>query len=215
MQTFSHIRTFSGRHGRLSLTQKAALSTLLTKYQMPKGEWNFKEMFSTPKVVLEIGSGDGTAPQAFAQKFPDHTVIAIDVYTPGIAQLMHDCEKDQISNLKVMIGDAIAILKEQVLDQSLDAIHIFFPDPWPKKRHHKRRILNQSNLQLFLSKLKPTGQILIATDWDEYAQEIQENLSAALHSRPSWRPVTKFERRAIQEERSVSELIIQSKVIHS
>jgi tRNA (guanine-N7-)-methyltransferase len=215
MQTFSHIRTFSGRHGRLSLTQKAALSTLLTKYQMPAGNWSFKELFSTPKVVLEIGSGDGTAPQAFARKFSDHTVIAIDVYTPGIAQLMHDCEKDQISNLKVMIGDAIAILKEQVADQSLDAIHIFFPDPWPKKRHHKRRILNQSNLQLFLSKLKPTGQILIATDWDEYAQEIQENLSAKLNDRPSWRPVTKFERRAIKEGRRVSELIIQSAVMHN
>jgi len=214
MQTFSHIRTFSGRHGRLSLTQKAALSTLLTNYQMPAGEWNFKELFSTPKVVLEIGSGDGTAPQAFAQMFSDHTVIAIDVYTPGIAQLMHDCEKNQILNVKVAIGDAIAILKEQVSDQSLDAIHIFFPDPWPKKRHHKRRILNQDNLQLFLSKLKPTGQILIATDWDEYALDIQENLAAKIHPRPSWRPVTKFERRAILEGREVSELTIQASLNH-
>jgi tRNA (guanine-N7-)-methyltransferase len=208
MQNISHIRTFSGRHGRLSLTQKNAIEVLSNKYQMPPGLWKFEELFANKQVVLEIGSGDGTAPQAFAQANPEIQVIAIDVYKPGIAQLMHECEIKNIENIKVSIGDALQILKEQIPDHSLTAIHIFFPDPWPKKRHQKRRLLTKVNLDLFKLKLKSNGKILIATDWQEYAQEIIGELGANIQHRPSWRPVTKFEKKAISQGRNVTELVI-------
>jgi tRNA (guanine-N7-)-methyltransferase len=209
MQTIPHIRTFSGRHGRLSLTQKRAMGDLLTRFQMPKDPWRFDELFDSKKVIIEIGSGDGKAPLAYAKEFSDQIIIAIDVYTPGIAQLMHEAAQQQIDNLRVVIGDAIEVFQELVPNKSLSGLHIFFPDPWPKKRHHKRRILNEKNLEIFQSKLKPQAKILIATDWDEYAQVVQDELKAKLQERPQWRPITKFEKRAIRDGRKVSELVIE------
>ncbi len=208
MQNLSHIRTFSGRHGRLSLTQKNAIEVLLEKYQMPAGLWAFDELFKNSQVVVEIGSGDGTAPQSFAQAHRDTQIIAIDVYKPGIAQLMHNCEEQNIKNVSVVIGDALQVFKEQIPDHSLGAIHIFFPDPWPKKRHQKRRILTKLNLELFKLKLVKGGRILVATDWPQYASEIVDELGAITQVRPNWRPVTKFEKKAISQGRNVFELAI-------
>ncbi len=210
MQTIPHIRTFSGRHGRLSLTQKRAMQDLLPRYQMPDGVWDFDGLFDFKEVVVEIGSGDGTAALAYAKQFPNRIVIAIDVYTPGIAQLMHDAELQQVKNLRVVIGDALKIFKEQIPDNKLIALHVFFPDPWPKQRHHKRRILNEDNLIIFKSKLLASAQILIATDWQEYAESIQEVLQAKIHPRPHWRPVSRFEKRAIKDGRKVTELLIDN-----
>ncbi|MGA0883306.1 MAG: tRNA (guanosine(46)-N7)-methyltransferase TrmB [Candidatus Nanopelagicales bacterium] len=208
MQTIPHIRTFAGRHGRLSLTQKAALQQLLAKYEMPRTPWNFSELFDSMPVVIEIGSGDGLAALAFAKAHPETILIAIDVHTPGIAQLIYEAEKNNIKNIRVVLGDALEILKNNVLDHSLAGLHIFFPDPWPKKRHHKRRLLNKKNLELLKSKLKIDSKISSATDWAEYAVEIQEELGAKLHSRPDWRPISKFEKKAINAGRKVSELTV-------
>lgn len=208
MQTIPHIRTFSGRHGRLSIIQKQAIDQLLSKYQMPEEKWNFQELFGGKPVVIEIGSGDGLSALAFARKFPEKVIVAIDVYTPGIAQLIHEAEVNNLKNIKVVIGDALTVLKNNVSDQSLEALHIFFPDPWPKKRHHKRRLLNKNNIAILKSKLKPNSKIFIATDWAEYAQVIQEELRAKLQPRPDWRPISKFEKKAINEGRKISELII-------
>jgi len=208
MQTIPHIRTFAGRHGRLSLTQKQAKEQLLFKYEMPEGKWNFTELFAGKPVVIEIGSGDGVAALAWAKEFPETMIIAIDVHVPGIAQLIHEAEKNNLKNLRVVIGDAISVLKERVVNNSLIGIHIFFPDPWPKKRHHKRRLLNKTNLALLKTKLKDESKILIATDWAEYAKAIQEELGARPQPRPKWRPVSKFEKKAKIAGREVFELII-------
>lgn len=208
MQTIPHIRTFAGRHGRLSLTQKESLKQLLAKYEMPKTPWNFRELFDSRPVIIEIGSGDGLAALAFAKSHPETILIAIDVHTPGIAQLIYEAEKNNLKNIRVVLGDALEILKNNVLDQSLAGVHIFFPDPWPKKRHHKRRLLNKKNLDLLKSKLKINSKILIATDWAEYAAVIQVELGAQVHSRPDWRPISKFEKKAINEGRKVSELTV-------
>lgn len=208
MQTIAHIRTFAGRHGRLSLTQKRAIEQLLPKYEMPKGKWNFSELFDNKPAIIEIGSGDGVAALAWARAFPEKVIIAIDVHVPGIAQLIHEAEVNNVKNLRVVIGDALSILKEQVPNESLESFHIFFPDPWPKKRHHKRRLLNKENLTLLKSKLKTQSKILIATDWAEYALEIEHELRARITTRPAWRPISKFEKKAINEGRNVTELIV-------
>lgn len=207
MQTIPHIRTFAGRHGRLSLTQKESLKQLLAKYEMPKTPWNFSELFDSKPVVIEIGSGDGLTALAFAKAHPESILIAIDVHTPGIAQLIYEAEKNNLNNIRVVLGDALEILKNNVLDQSLVGFHIFFPDPWPKKRHHKRRLLNKKNLELLKSKLKINSKILIATDWAEYAAAIQEELGAQPHPRPIWRPISKFEKKAINEGRNAVEMV--------
>jgi tRNA (guanine-N7-)-methyltransferase len=121
---------------------------------------------------------------------------------------MHNCEEQNIQNVRVVIGDALQVFKEQIPDHSLSAIHIFFPDPWPKKRHQKRRILTKVNLELFKLKLVKGGRILVATDWQHYASEIVDELGAITQVRPDWRPVTKFEKKAISQGRNVFELAI-------
>lgn len=210
MQSIPHLRTFAGRHGRLSDTQKQALSLLMNRYQMPPGPWRFEEIFARQEVIIEIGCGNGVAAVAFAQHHPEKALIAIDVHTPGIAQLLTEIDQLNLINLRVQIGDALTILKDQVFDKSVTAFHIFFPDPWPKKRHHKRRILTETNLNLFRKKLKNDGYILVATDWQEYADQIQAELGATVSQRPDWRPITKFEKRALNEGRKITELTLYS-----
>lgn len=176
---------------------------------MPQEAWDFDELFDSRKVVIEIGSGNGTSSLAYAKEFSDQIIIVIDVYTPGVAQLMYEAERHQINNLRVVIDDAIKVFQDVVPNESLSALHIFFPDPWPKQRHHKRRILKEINLETFRSKLKPGAKILVATDWEQYAQVLRDQFNAKLNPRPTWRPVTKFEKKAIKGGRRVIELIIE------
>jgi len=152
--------------------------------------------------TLEIGFGNGTSLVSFAERYPDRDFLGIEVHTPGVGRCMLEATNQKLGNLRVSCHDAIEVLREQIPDNSLDAINLFFPDPWHKKRHHKRRIVQPDFVATLADKLKPGGYFHVATDWPEYAEHIQEvmALQRALVARDTdtpWRPYTRFEDRGV------------------
>ncbi|WP_431974522.1 tRNA (guanosine(46)-N7)-methyltransferase TrmB [Micromonospora haikouensis] len=166
-------------------------------------------------IVLEIGSGMGDATAAMAAADPGRDYLAVEVHTPGIANLLGLVERLGLGNVRLARGDALDLVRA-LPDGSLDAVHVFFPDPWPKSRHHKRRIIQPMHVALLRSRLTPGGTLHCATDWAEYAESMRETLTADpglvdVHGgyapRPAHRPVTKFERRALTAGRPVFDLV--------
>ena len=171
--------------------------------------------------VLEIGSGMGESTAAMAAADPGTDHIAVEVFEPGLAQLLMRIADAGLTNLALLRGDAVALLRERVPAGSLDGVRIYFPDPWPKRRHRKRRLVQPSFVALVASRLRPGGSLHLATDWDDYAIQMQaacaaepqlRNAAAAQPDgwlpRPEWRPVTKFEQRARHEGRDVHDLLL-------
>jgi tRNA (guanine-N7-)-methyltransferase len=174
----------------------------------------------TAPLVLEIGSGMGEAAAAMAAAAPDVDHIAVEVFEPGLAQLLMRIVDMGLTNIVPLRGDAVALLRTSVASGSLDGIRVFFPDPWPKRRHHKRRLVQPPFAALAASRLRPGGTLHMATDWDDYALQMRsvcdaepllDNTSAhepgRWTPRPSWRPVTKFEQRALVEGRAIHDLV--------
>ena len=155
----------------------------------------------------------GEATVEIAKNFPDTGFLAIDVHQPGIGKLLAVIEEKGISNIRVMDEDAHLILQRMIPDTSLDGVHLFFPDPWPKTRHHKRRIINENFIALIASKLKIGGSIHMATDWMPYAKWMQERFDRSslfvggIVDRPSWRPLTRFEGQGLRKDHQVTDLI--------
>lgn len=173
-------------------------------------------------VVLEIGSGMGETTAQLAQAQPEVNYLAVEVYKPGLAQLLSRAETLEIDNLRLLRGDAVVLLEDHVAPDSLDEVRIFFPDPWPKKRHHKRRLVQASVVELIASRLVPGGVLHLATDWESYAEQMlsvckQEpslrnrytDAPEGWAPRPDWRPVTKFESRAHEEGREIHDVIFE------
>lgn len=169
-------------------------------------------------VMLEIGSGMGETTSVLAQNAPEVNYLAVEVYEAGLGQLMLRAEKLGLTNLRLAHGDAVVLLTEHVAPSSLHGVRIFFPDPWPKKRHHKRRLVQPEFVALIASRLEPGGMLHLATDWENYAEQMLEVCSAEprlrnLHDgwapRPEWRPVTKFEQRADVEGRVSHDLLFE------
>lgn len=168
-------------------------------------------------VVLEIGSGMGESTASMALAAPQVNHLAVEVYQPGLAQLLLRIEQAEITNLRLLRGDVHPLLDGHLSPGSLHAVRIYFPDPWPKRRHHKRRLVRPEFVALVASRLVTGGTLHLATDWDSYAEEMLAACAAepalrntATHGfaeRPSWRPVTKFEQRARDEGRTVRELL--------
>jgi tRNA (guanine-N7-)-methyltransferase len=164
-------------------------------------------------LVLEIGSGMGESTAALAAAEPEIDHLAVEVFEPGIAALLMRAEAAQLTNLVVLRGDAVTLLSESVPDGSLAGIRIFFPDPWPKRRHHKRRLVQPPFVALAARKLCPGGTLHLATDWADYADQIravadaEPLLRGGETARPPWRPVTKFEARARTEGRDVHDFV--------
>lgn len=169
-------------------------------------------------VVLEIGSGMGESTAAMAIAAPDIDHLAVEVYQPGLAQLLLRIEQAEITNLRLLRGDAHTLLTEHVAPGSLHAVRIYFPDPWPKRRHHKRRLVRPEFIALVTSALEAGGSLHLATDWESYAAEMLEVCAAepglrnaapdgGFAARPAWRPITKFEQRARDDGRAVHDLI--------
>lgn len=162
--------------------------------------------------VMEIGTGMGEGTALIAQSFPETAFIGVEVHQPGIGSLLWRIEAAGLENLKIMEEDAHIILRDHFRDQSFDAFHLYFPDPWPKKRHWKRRIVQTEFLDLIHRKLKPGGYIHIATDWVEYAQWIKnvfshsKKFSGGEIPRPQWRPLTKFEGKGVKKGHIVTDL---------
>jgi tRNA (guanine-N7-)-methyltransferase len=167
-------------------------------------------------LVLEIGSGMGESTAAMAAAAPDVDHIAVEVFEPGIAQLLMRVADAGLTNLTVLRGDAVALLRERVPADSLDGVRIYFPDPWPKRRHRKRRLVQPALVATVAGRLRPGGLLHLATDWADYATQMRDVCAAEPRLRPAtdgwaprpdWRPVTKFERRARDEGREVRDLL--------
>ena len=165
------------------------------------------------KVIMEIGFGMGEATALIAKNHPNNGYIAVDVHPPGIGKLLARIVENDLTNLKIIEDDVHVVLQHMIVDKSLDGIHLFFPDPWPKKKHNKRRIVNEGFLQLIHPKIKKGGFIHIATDWVPYAMSIQEVFAAStlfvggVIDKPEWRPVTRFEGQGIDKDHAVNDML--------
>lgn len=209
------VRTYRLRGSRITAPQQSALDKYWEIYGMAYSEDPIDIKAILPKskeVILEIGFGMGEATALIGRDFPETGFIAVEVHKPGIGKLMARIEELGLSNIRIIEGDAHPILKTMIPDRSVDGIHLFFPDPWPKKRHHKRRIVNNEFLKLIHPKIKDGGFIHIATDWVPYAEHIQEVFtpnplfSGGVVERPEWRPITRFEGQGITKDHQVNDL---------
>jgi tRNA (guanine-N7-)-methyltransferase len=203
------IRSFVLRQGRVSNAQRRAFDDLLPRYGIAftARAQDLDAVFGrTAPKILEIGSGMGETTAAIAAAHPGSDYLAVEVHTPGVGSLLKRIAELELRNLRVVQHDAVEVLQEMIAPESLEGIHIFFPDPWPKKRHHKRRLLQPPFVALLASRLRRGGYVHVATDWEDYGRQILDVLSAepALENkasgfaeRPATRPVTKFEQRGL------------------
>lgn len=201
------IRSYVRREGRMTAAQQRALETLWPEFGIEPAEspLDLKRVFGrVAPVTLEIGFGNGEALLAMAAAHPERDYLGIEVHRPGVGQLLNGLAAGGLSNVRVIIGDASEFLAQRIADGSLDAVHLFFPDPWPKQRHHKRRLVQPGFAALVRSKLKIDGVWHLATDWEDYAEQMRAVLEAAegfgntvgsgcFAPGPGERPRTKFE----------------------
>ncbi len=219
------IRSFVLRNGRMTSAQKDALATSWLNHGIDFSNipLNLNKIFTrhAPK-ILEIGSGMGDATVQMAKSHKENDYLAIEVHHPGIGSLMRQIEKNKLSNIRIISHDIIDILKYQLPENSIDCVYIFFPDPWPKKKHHKRRLINSSFLTLMKTVLKNHGRLFIATDWENYAKQIIKLIDNELKiinlagenqysPRPRWRPMTKFEKRGLNKGHQVFDFALAFK----
>jgi tRNA (guanine-N7-)-methyltransferase len=211
----SSIRTYRLRGSRITGPQQSALDKYWDAYGIEYSTefLNITSLFPTAEqVVLEIGFGMGEATALIARDFPNTGYLAVEVHKPGIGKLMARVEELALSNIRIIEGDAHPIITTMIPDKSVDGVHLFFPDPWPKKRHNKRRIVNAEFLALIHPKIKDGGFFHIATDWVPYAEYIEEVFAASplftggVVERPDWRPVTRFEGQGITKDHQVTDL---------
>jgi tRNA (guanine-N7-)-methyltransferase len=215
-----HIRTFKPRRGRITAAQTNALDRLWPRwgFEIPaEGDpLDLAALFGrVAPVQLEIGCGMGDAVVAMAAACPEHDFLAVDVHTPGLGNVLRLAERAGLANVRAASGDALDLLRSQLTADRLEAVHVYFPDPWPKARHHKRRIVRPDVTALIADRLRGGGSLYCATDWAEYAEEMLAVLTAeprlrnrhpGFAPRPAHRPVTKFEARAVREGREVFDL---------
>lgn len=203
------IRSFVIRGGRATVAQQRALDELWPRYgvEFAPQAIDLEQMFAraAPR-MLEIGFGAGEALLAFAQAHPELDCIGVEVHKPGVGHLLLGAEAAGLSNLRIICHDAVEVLQQQLAPGSIQLIHIFFPDPWPKKRHHKRRLIQPALVELLARVLAVNGTLRLATDWEPYAMHMREVIDASksfvnespetgFAARADERPVTRFERR--------------------
>ena len=214
------IRSFVLRQGRLTKGQARALETGWPTFGVEYRDHvlDLTQLFRREhsKKILEIGFGMGDATAKIAQTMPDADFLAIEVHTPGIGGLLKLMQEDDIHNVRIIQHDAVEVLQNMLADQSLDGAHIFFPDPWHKKRHHKRRLIQAEFVSLLARKLKVGAYIHVATDWQEYAEwvlavlredSLLKNSAQDYAEKPNYRPLTKFENRGIKLGHGVWDLV--------
>jgi len=217
------VRTFVRRAGRLTDGQKRALRELWPRFgvDQSQGPLDLRRLFGNQHpVILEIGFGDGAATWRMARAHPEQNFLAVEVHRPGVGRLLLALEREGLENVRVACADAVEWLQSGIPADSLDGVRIYFPDPWPKKRHHKRRMVQPEFIQLLASRMKPGALLHMATDWLHYAEHMLdvmrdleqfENLSpdGSYCSRPEWRPQTKYERRGERLGHPVKDLIFR------
>lgn len=212
------IKTFVIRAGRMTEGEKRNYAELHQVWCIPfeHRTLNFTEIFgNTNPVTMEIGFGMGQATALIAAQNPEMNYLGIEVHKPGVGRLLGEIKTRQLKNLYIIEHDALETLETMIPDDSIEAFHIFFPDPWPKKKHHKRRLLRRPHTDLLAQKLAPGGYLYFASDWEDYAQSALEellqtktlyNVYADFAPHQEWRPRTKFEQKGIAEGRDIFEL---------
>jgi len=209
------VRSYSIRGSRITDAQRTAKDALQKVHgiEFKQEQINIPAIFpASEKVIMEIGFGMGEATAIIAKNHPNNGYIAVDVHPPGIGKLLARIVENDLTNLKVIEEDVHVVLQHMIADESLDGIHLFFPDPWPKKKHNKRRIVNEAFLSLIHPKIKKGGFIHIATDWVPYAVSIQEVFAGStlftggVIDKPEWRPVTRFEGQGIDKDHAVNDM---------
>jgi len=210
------VRSYSIRGSRITDAQRQAKTALQAVHGIAfKQELiDLKAIFpNSDSIILEIGFGMGEATAIIAKNHPNNGYIAVDVHPPGIGKLLARIVENDLTNLKVIEDDVHVVMQHMIPDNSLDGIHLYFPDPWPQKKHNKRRIVNDGFLQLIHPKIKTSGFIHIATDWVPYAQSIKEVFAAStlftggVIDKPEWRPVTRFEGQGIDKDHAVNDML--------
>jgi tRNA (guanine-N7-)-methyltransferase len=218
-----HIRSYVLRQGRVSPAQQRACETLLPRFGIAytAQTLNLEQAFgrSAPK-ILEIGFGMGDSTATIALAHPENDYLALEVHTPGVGNLLKLIDSQQISNIRIIQHDAVEVLRDMIAANTLDGVHIFFPDPWHKARHNKRRLIQTPFIAQLATKLKPGGYIHVATDWQDYAEQalavltaepLLENTAEGYAPRPDYRPLTKFEQRGIRLGHGVWDMVFRRK----
>ena len=216
-----HIRSFVLRQGRVSNAQARSRETLMPKFgvaYVPE-VLDLAAVFGrTAPRVLEIGFGMGETTATIAAAHPEIDYLALEVHTPGVGSLLKQIDERGLANIRIVQHDAVEVVRDMLAPGSLAGIHIFFPDPWPKKRHHKRRLVQTPFIGLLATRLAPGGYIHCATDWQEYAEQmlavlagepLLENTAAQFAPRPEYRPLTKFEQRGLRLGHGVWDVVFR------
>jgi len=216
-RTLMH-KSYVIRKGRFTEAQKKAYNTSAEKFIIPprETELDFRGIFgSDQSVTLEIGFGMGIATAEIAQANPSKNYLGVEVHRPGIGRLLWEIEKRSLENIRIVEYDAVFVAEKMLGENSLDAVHLFFPDPWPKKRHRKRRLVQRPFTETLAKRLKPGGYLYMVTDWEDYAVHALEELGATAGLRgayegfappQNWRPKTKFEQKGLAKDHVIREL---------
>lgn len=216
-----HIRSFVHRRAHITPSQQDAIARLLPKWSIAyqAAPVDLAAAFGrAAPVILEIGFGMGETTQQIAQARPEDNFLGVEVFNAGVGALLKRIETAGLSNIRIVQHDAVEVVRDMIPHASLAGVHIYFPDPWPKKRHHKRRLIQPAFVELLSNRLAPGGYLHCATDWEPYAAQMLEVLQAqpmlgntceAYAPRPDYRPLTKFEGRGLRLGHSVHDLIFK------
>lgn len=217
------VKTYVLRIGRMTDAQERSYNELSPVWCIPfeNKKLNFVDIFgNTNPIIIEIGFGMGDVTAKLAEENPNINYIGIEVHKPGVGKLLSEIKKRDLKNLYIIEHDALEVLEQMIGDKSVNGFHIFFPDPWPKKRHHKRRLLQRPRTNLLAQKLAPEGYLYFVTDWFEYAEfaleelnqtENLENKYDGFAEPQEWRGQTKFERKGLNADRSITEIFFVKK----
>ena len=215
------IRSFVLRQGRVSNAQQRAHDNLLPQFGIPYAPQFIaldRTFGRTAPKVLEIGFGMGETTATIAAQHPENDYLGIEVHTPGVGSLLKAIAERNLANVRIIQHDAVEVLRNMIAADTFDAVHVFFPDPWPKKRHHKRRLLQAEFVALLVTRMKPGAYLHVATDWQEYAEHILDvlrreprlaNIADDYPPRPDYRPQTKFETRGLKLGHGVWDIIFR------
>ncbi len=221
-ESHPRIRSFALRQGRATAGQQKAIDNMWDDYCLdPSKTYDYAQLFGrNAPIILEIGFGNGSSLATMAEANPELNYLGIEVHRPGVAHLMLLLEERKITNVKIYHHDAIEVLEQKIADNMLAGVHLFFPDPWHKRKHHKRRIVRPSFVELLNNKLMQHGYFHAATDWEHYAKDMLKTLEASNKlfnqgsesgycERPEYRPLTKFENRGLRLGHGVWDLIFK------
>ena len=217
------LRSYVLRQGRISQAQQHAYDTLLSLFSLPYQSrlLDLDSVFQRPGAkILEIGFGMGESSAEIAAQQPQMDFIGVEVHTPGVGSLLKQIDEKRLQNLRIIQHDAVEVVQHMLGENTLQGVHIFFPDPWPKTRHHKRRLIQAPFVHLLSSRLQPGAYLHIATDWQAYAEHILEtltqepllqNTAADYAARPGYRPLTKFEQRGLKLGHGVWDIVFKKR----